>query len=120
MPGIGAFGGSPVLAKVGRRYSFDDIEFWAEEGTICIEHKDSGDCTVVYRQDFAKRAQCLNFEAKHPQTTPSDRVRLQNAVIDMHEAWTEAKNQGDPTDREVMRQKLRERKRAILVPSCVW
>jgi len=105
---------SPVLHKEGKHYIFSDLEFWAEEGTICIMDRQNGEITAATTRDFAKRAEAINVEAKRV-TIPDEKRALQECVLSMYAVWKEAKTQGDPTDPQVLRQKVKERKRAILV-----
>lgn len=108
------YGTTPTIIKEGKHYTFDDLEYWAEDGVICIVDTRDGEYKAVTCLDFAKRAEAINEEARRA-TLPSDRLRLQNCVLDMHEAWKEAKSHGDPGDPEVVKQRIRERRRAIMV-----
>jgi hypothetical protein len=113
------FAKPPVLRKEGQHYKFDDLEFWAEDGVICIVDARNGDINAVTCKEFVERAEVINREAKRA-TYASDQRRLNDCVLNMYEVWKEAKQQGDPTDPAVMRQRLKDRKRAILTPSLIW
>lgn len=95
--------------KEGKHYAFDDIEFWACDGVICIVDTRNGDINAVTCKEFALRARDINDEARKA-TYAYDKRRLQNLVISMHEVWKEAKEQGDPADPAVIKQRLRDRK----------
>lgn len=109
----------PVCTKEGKHYQFDDIEFWAEDGIICIIDTRNGDTNAVTCKEFVKRASVINDEAARAANS-SERRRLQDCVLNMHAAWKEAKTQGDPSDPEVLKRRLKERRRAILTPGLVW
>ncbi len=102
------------IRPVGRRYSFLDLDFWAEDGVIFIEDKRDGDFNAVTCKDFVQRAKALNEEAKRS-LLPSDVQALQDCVLMMYECWKEAKSQGDPSDVEIAKRKYRERKRTAIV-----
>jgi len=108
------FNRSPCLTKEGKHYRFRDLEMWAEEGIVVIENQKDGNIDTVFRRDIALRAAALNLEAKRAYWQ-EQRDELNEAVIKMHEVWKDAKQQGDPQDPEVIRQKVRERRRAVLI-----
>jgi hypothetical protein len=106
--------GAHLLRHEGKHYKHEDMEFWAEDGLIYIEDRREGDFNVVTCYDFAIRAKALNREAKRAKYQV-DRDNLNEWVLKMHEAWKEAKSQGDPMDIEVAKQKYRERRKAVMV-----
>jgi hypothetical protein len=107
---------SPVLPKIGQRYKFKNLQFWAEEGVICIEDQEDGELTAVMCKEFAYRARAINEEAKITEDRDI-RKMLFDGVLDMYEAFKDAKRQGDPSDPEVIRHRVRERRRAMLLTS---
>lgn len=103
--------------KIGQRHRFKNLVFWAEEGMICIEDQRDGDFKVLTRAEGAARAVALNAELSHMNTHPNDRDELCKAVVGMAACVKEAKTQGDPTNVEVRRQKIRDNRRvSMLLP----
>jgi hypothetical protein len=105
--------------KEGKHRRFDDLEFWAEDGLIFMEDHNDGSFNVITCYDFALRAKCINEEAVRAKY-PSDAKRLRDIVMDMYEAWKEAKAQGDPDDPVVAKQKYKERRKAVLITGTAW
>ena len=100
--------------KQGPRYKFKDQVFWAEGGLICIENQNNGDFKVITRAEAAARIICLNDELPHFQYA-DERDELCRCVVNMCEAIKEAKRQGDPTNPEVAKQLIREKKRTSVL-----
>ncbi len=74
---------------------------------------------AVTCRNFAKRAEVINDEAKRT-SYASDRRRLQDCVMSMHEVWKEAKAQGDPSDPEIIKKRLRENRRVLITKGYDW
>jgi hypothetical protein len=105
---------SPLLHKESVHMVFRGEEFWAEDGCIFIENRSTGDCKTILPRDFALRAAALNAEAKRC-FWQDQRDSLNDAVIKMREVYFAAKEQGDCGDAEVVRRKVRERRRATII-----
>jgi hypothetical protein len=103
-----------ILRKEGKHYKHDDLEFWAEDGLIFIEDRRDGTFNVVPCREFSLRAKAINEEAKRA-TYPSDKANLNEWVLKMHDAWKEAKSQGDPADPRIALQKYRERRKVSII-----
>jgi hypothetical protein len=108
-----------TLRKEGRHRSFDNLEFWPEDGLVYMEDKNDGTFNVVTCRDFALRARCINEEAKRAKY-PSDRDRLNDLVLNMFEVWKEAVDQGDPSDPKIALQKYKERRKTVLLSNTGW
>lgn len=106
--------GAHYLIKEGKHHTFDDLEFWAEDGLIYIEDKRVGDFHVITCRDFALRAKAINDEAKRTYYI-CDRHKLNDCVLKMHETYQEAKSQGDPMDVEIAIKKHKERRKAAII-----
>jgi len=112
-----------VTIKEGPRYAFDDLIFYALGGCICIEDNRDGSANFVVPDEFRQRAVQLNREAKRMYTMPdpwrrrmADRhAALTRAIGCMADCYRDAKDQGDPTDPNVLKQLRRERKQAALI-----
>lgn len=103
--------------RQGQRYKFKDQLFWAEGGLICVEDQRDGDFKVITRAEAAARAITFNEELKYSDTYPSERDELCKCVCNLRDAVKEAKHQGDPTDPEVRRHRIRDAKKvSILLP----
>lgn len=105
---------SSLLRQEGKRYTFQELIFWAEDGLVYIEDKRDGDFNVVTCRDFVARAKAINEEAKLS-LYPSDVQQLQDCVLKMHQAYKDAKNQGDPMDVEIAKRKYKERRKATMI-----
>jgi hypothetical protein len=105
---------STLLRKEGKHHTFDDLEFWAEDGIVCIVDTRDGSCNAVTRKDFVKRASAIYDESQRSKYA-SDKKKLQDLIISMHEVWKEANTQGDPADVNVVKHRLKESRKAILV-----
>lgn len=103
-----------ILNKQSTRYRNEDLEYWAEDGLIYMEDHRCGDFNVITCADFAARARAINLEAKRAKYQV-DRDNWNSWVLNMHECWKEAKAQGDPGDPVVMKQRYKERRKAIMV-----
>jgi hypothetical protein len=110
---------TPLLHQEGKHHRHEDLEFWAEEGIVCIIDHRNGDVNAVTCNDFKLRAACLNRAAKRA-TTTEEANDLYDWTLKMYEVWQNAKDQGDPSDPEVMKQKLRQRRRAVMVTGLDW
>lgn len=103
--------------KQGPRYKFRNQEFWAEGGLICIENQCNGDFKVITRAEAAARAISLNEELRY-MDYPSERDELTKCVVNLCEAIKEGRRQGDPTDPEVRKQLIRDRRKiSVLMPA---
>lgn len=103
------------MPKEGKHYRFDELEFWAEDGLIFIQDHRDGSVKADTRADFVKRARAVNNEAEREYKRgkyPDEHKRLVDCVINMRDAWNEAKDQGDPADPEIAIQKYREYRRS--------
>ncbi len=109
------YGATLLRRKEGKHYKMDNLEFWAEEGVICCVDDRTGMYNAITCPDFAARALTLHIEAKRMDKWSDTRKNLFDCVMKMRDAWKEAKEQGDMTDLEVMKTRLKERKRAIMV-----
>lgn len=96
--------------KVGKRSRFRDQEFWPEGGMICLENRNTGNFKVLARAEAAARAIALNEEMQYI-TYPDERDELLKCICELAEAVKEAKRQGDPTDPEVRRQRIKDNKK---------
>lgn len=103
----------------GPHYKHDDMEFWAEDGLIYMEDRRNGEFNVITCYDIAKRAKCLNDEAKRAYYQV-DRDNLNDWVNKIHSAWKEAKAQGDPSDIKVALERYKERRKAVLITGFNW
>ena len=106
------------MPREGKHFRFDDIEFWAEDGLVFIvDHRD-GSCKLDYLSDFKKRAFALNEEAKRLYKEgkyPDEHKKMTDCVCSMRDCYTEAKDQGDPGDPKILAQKLKERRRTMML-----
>lgn len=103
-----------ILRREGKHYIHEDLEFWPEDGLIFIEDRRDGSFNVVTCYDIGQRAKAINMEAKRAKYQ-CDRDNLNEWVLKIHEAYKEAKTQGDPADPEVAKQKYKQRRKATMV-----
>ena len=107
------------LKKVGKRRKYMDLEFWSENGLIYMEDHRDGSFQVLTRFEAFERAQQMAEEAPRMKYY-DEQIALLKMVEQMCDVVQEAKDQGDPMDDEVRKQKGREIKRSrssILLPS---
>lgn len=102
--------------KPGPKYKFKDQRFWAEGGLVCIEDQRNGEYKVITRAEAAARAIAFNAELQN-YSYPSERDELCRCVCNLCEAVKEAKRQGDPTDPEVRRSRIKDAKKASILLS---
>ena len=105
---------SKIQFKTGPRSKFRDQEFWAEGGMICIENQNNGDFKVITRAEAAARAIALNEELRYMQY-PDERDELSRCVVNLCEAVKEGKRQGDPTNIEVRKQRIKDRRKICML-----
>jgi len=103
----------------GRRYKYKDLIFWAENGLIRMEDQRTGEFFTITRQEAFERAKAIAEEINMI-TWGDEREATLSLVQSMCDVIDEAKNQGDPTDPEVIERVARETKRSkkarILLP----
>lgn len=93
----------------GKRYRFQKQEFWACNGLIYLENRDTGDFKAISRADAAARAIMFNDELRRDDGFyPDERTELSNCICNLCEAVKEAKHQGDPFDPEAAKQRAKE------------
>lgn len=103
--------------RQGPRSKFKDQVFWAEGGLICVEDQRNGAFKVMTRAEAAARTIALNGELSIASYYPSEKDELLKCVCNLAEAVKEAKRQGDPTDPDVRRQRIKDiHKVSILLP----
>lgn len=100
--------------KQGPRYKFRRQEFWAEGGVVCIEDQDTGNFKAITRAEAAARAICFNGELPY-MDFPSEKYELSQCVVNLCEAIKEAKRQGDPTDPEVRKQLVKDKRKVSVL-----
>lgn len=116
--------------KIGKRYKFrttsltidsqslgiqyGDLDFWAQNGMICMEDQGSGEFYVVTRREFLERTLSVNG-ANRREMGLDQRDTLQRVVTDMIECIKEAKHQGDPDDPKVQAWYRRNRPSAAVI-----
>lgn len=98
----------------GPRYKFRNQQFWAEGGLICIENQLDGNFKAITRAEAVARAICLNDELKF-MDYPDERDELCKCVVNLGEAVKEAKRQGDPTNPDVRKQLIKDRKKVSVL-----
>lgn len=95
---------------VGRRYRFRDMEFWAENGMVMLEDRNTGEFIAVTRRDMILRAMAFNDEInKIP--WGDEREEMHSIVQSLADVIREAKHQGDPSDPKVVEDRVKEIKR---------
>ena len=107
-----------MIKKVGPSHIFRKQRFWAEDGVICLENQDSGEFKAISRAEAAARAIALNAELQYIDF-PDERRELSNCVIALCAAVKEAKRQGDPTDPEVVKDRIKSLRKAAMVTGAV-
>jgi len=105
---------SPVIIKEGKHHRIGSEEVWAEDGVIVCQNQNDGEVKTLFPRDFAFRAAAINASAKRAHWQV-ERDFLNDQVLKMHEVFKEAKRQGDVGDPAVIKSRVRERRRAILV-----
>lgn len=102
---------------LARTFHYKGMNFWAEGGLIHMEDKNNGEYSVVTRKDCLLRAKAINDTIQY-YPHASERDEQHRLVQDLIECVRQAKDQGDPTDPEIFKQKLKEIKRSssILLP----
>ena len=101
--------------KVGGRYEYLSLTFWAENGFIYIEDRDDESFTTCNRRDWLDRARAFNQDAQRlgsmateagnawkKQTAAQERDAMLSLVECMLACAKQAKAQGDPMDPKVI------------------
>lgn len=103
-----------LLIKEGKHHYFDDIEYWAQDGVVWIADHRDGKVTAVTCPTFKQR---MNAIAKGIKVAkyPDDEKKHRDFANEMLEVYKDAKEQGDPTDMDVLRRRYREIRRAMTV-----
>ncbi len=110
-----------TLWKEGPHYRQEKCEFWAEDGLIFLEDERDGTFAIITCADIKARAVALYKEAKRAANAGymDSRDNLNEWVIKLGEVWKDAKDQGDPCDIEVAKERYKQRRKAVLVTG-IW
>ena len=100
--------------RMGSRHRFRDQVFWPEGGVICIEDQNTGNFVTITRAEAAARAIAFNGELPYI-TYPDERKELCDCVVALCEAVKEARSQGDPTDPEVTKDRVKSNRKVSLI-----
>jgi len=108
-----------VNVFLANTYVYKNTRFWPESGMIWIEDTNTGEAQAITRKQALLRAKSINDMINfYPHA--SERDEQHKLVSDLIECVRKAKEQGDPTDPEVIKQKVAEAKRTsrakILLP----
>jgi hypothetical protein len=98
-----------------RRFQFRKHIFWAEEGMIWVENQDDGETVALTLAQLRERALDISLQQDvlMEQKTEGDAyardqyVNFSRLLEAMHQAYVNAKAQGDPTDETVRAAKER-------------
>jgi hypothetical protein len=106
--------------KIGKRYQYQDLTFWAKNGFIYVEDRADNSFHTISRRDWLVRANAFVKEISkiggitsnadnvfQKQTFLAEREALQGLVDAMIDVARRAKRQGDPTNPKVLSEVLR-------------
>jgi hypothetical protein len=103
----------------GRRYEYEDLVFWAQDGAVQVFDRRDGTFSAVTlarwgdRIDAMARERCrIGF--------PGERLDRDVVLEQMGRVFREAQMQGDPTNREVMLYKSRHKARSLVLAGGDW
>lgn len=107
-----------MLLKIGRRYKFRAIEFWAEDGRVIMIDQRQNPPTrkEVSRKDFLLLAKARSEERDCCQY-PDEKLELQNLIESMIQCCKEVKEQGDQMDRSTWKWRVRSKPLSLMMPS---
>jgi hypothetical protein len=105
---------NPILSKEGKHHFFDDLEYWAQDGVIwMLDHRDE-QVTAITCPTF--RARMLAIAGGITRAKYSDdEKKHRDFAQEMLEVYKDAKEQGDPTDMNVLRHRYREIRRTMMI-----
>lgn len=90
-----------ALTSRGQIFKFEDLEFHAWGGVIVLHDNEKQEDICITASDFEDRAKCLQASLDR-EIYPHDRFKMQNNVDNMLACVKQARDQGDPTDPEVL------------------
>ncbi len=106
--------------KIGKRYQYQDLTFWAKNGFIYVEDRADNSFHTISRRDWLLRANAFVKEIGKIGTVTSnadnvfqkktfiaERDALQGLVDAMIDVARRAQRQGDPTNPKVLDEILR-------------
>jgi hypothetical protein len=96
--------------KEGKHYRFRHQEIYATEGMVVVESQIDGDVKFYTWYAMLDRASAFNRQISH-MGFADERDEIMSLVESLVEVCTEAKNQGDPCDPEILHKKYKENRR---------
>lgn len=101
------------VLKFGPRERPESIKWWAERGRIHYQNDDTGEYGSLSRRDFLERLQALNDLNKQGRSVGgiydvSERMRILRFVEAGQDLVRKAREQGDPDDPNVRKQRKEE------------